>query len=373
MTFSLGSLFAGIGGFDLGFERAGFRTAWQAEIDPAAQGVLRRRFPGAKLCGDVRGLSGLELEPVDVVTFGSPCQDLSRGGKQAGLAGERSGLFHEAIRIIRELRGLGGGPGFVVWENVPGALSSNGGDDFAAVLESLVDVGANDVAWRVVDAVGFGVPARRRRLFVVGDFGADRAAEVLRLAEGGEGNPSPSRGERRKGSVAAARGASHDGRWWSGADVADCLDLSMLTKGQMMPEKRRFPCVYEPDDGWRKVVFSADCDDEGGCPACGVDFGDCSCFGPTMDGVEYDERADGLFARAEARRPGAERLRRLTPIEVERCFGFPDGWTESRVDEAGTSKNQSDVARFRQLGNSIAVPVSHWIATGIATAMQATR
>ena len=107
---TIGSLFAGIGGFDLGFERAGFSTTWACEIDQKAQAVLRLRFPNAKLHDDVCQIGAHNLEPVDVVTFGSPCQDLSVAGKRAGLAGERSGLFHEAVRVIRELRAAHGKP-----------------------------------------------------------------------------------------------------------------------------------------------------------------------------------------------------------------------------------------------------------------------
>ena len=196
---TIGSLFAGIGGFDLGFERAGFKTAWACEIDPKAQAVLRLRFPDAKLHDDVCQIGAHNLEPVDVVTFGSPCQDLSVAGKRADLAGERSGLFHEAVRIIQELRERHGKPDFAIWENVPGAFSSNQGRDFAAVLQALADIGATDLAWRVVDSRFFGVAQRRRRVFLVADFGGERAEQVLALAQGVRGY-SPQGRKARKGS-----------------------------------------------------------------------------------------------------------------------------------------------------------------------------
>jgi DNA (cytosine-5)-methyltransferase 1 len=200
---TIGSLFAGIGGFDLGFERAGFKTAWACEIDQKAQAVLRLRFPDAKLHDDVCAVGAHNLEPVDVVTFGSPCQDLSVAGKRAGLAGERSGLFHEAVRVIRELRAQHGKPDFAIWENVPGAFSSNGGRDFAAVIQALVDIGARDVAWRVLDSRFFGVAQRRRRVFLVADFGGERAEQVLALTEGVRGY-SPKGRQARQGSASGA-------------------------------------------------------------------------------------------------------------------------------------------------------------------------
>ena len=205
MSKTIGSLFAGIGGFDLGFERAGFTTTWACEIDPKAQSVLRLRFPNAKLHDDVCAVGAHNLEPVDVVTFGSPCQDLSVAGKRAGLAGDRSGLFHEAVRVIRELRNAHGKPDFAIWENVPGAFSSNGGRDFAAVIDALVNIGARDVAWRVLDSRFFGVAQRRRRVFLVADFGGERAEQVLALTEGVRGY-SPKGRQAREG---APRGAGY--------------------------------------------------------------------------------------------------------------------------------------------------------------------
>ena len=174
MTLVYGSLFAGAGGFDLGFEAAGWHCAWMVEIDQTCQAVLRRHWPDVPAFGDVRDCGATNLAPVDAIVFGSPCQDLSVAGKRAGFEGERSGLFHEAIRIIRELR-----PTWAVWENVPGALSSVRGRDFGAALDALADSGALDIAWRVLDAQFWGVAQRRRRVFVVADFRGERAGEVL--------------------------------------------------------------------------------------------------------------------------------------------------------------------------------------------------
>lgn len=205
---TLGSLFAGIGGFDLGFERAGFKTTWTCEIDQKAQAVLRYRFPDAAHHDDVTQVGAYNLGPVDVVTFGSPCQDLSVAGKRAGLAGGRSGLFHEAVRIIRELRAAHGKPDIAIWENVPGAFSSNGGRDFAVVVQEMVNLGARDVAWRVLDSRFFGVPQRRRRCFLVADFGGERAEQVLAFRESGGWDTQKSRASRKRTAQGAGEGAA---------------------------------------------------------------------------------------------------------------------------------------------------------------------
>lgn len=171
-TYTVGELFAGVGGFGMGFEQEGFRIVWQAEWDKHCQSILRRHWPDCALYGDVATVNGAEIAPVDVITFGSPCQDLSVAGKRAGLDGDRSSMFFQAIRIIKEMRDATDGvfPRVAVWENVPGALTSNKGADFGVVLDALADVGAVALEWAVLDARWFGVPQRRRRVFVVAVF-----------------------------------------------------------------------------------------------------------------------------------------------------------------------------------------------------------
>ena len=187
---SVGSMFAGIGGFDLGFERAGFRVAWCIEFDKHAQAVLRKRFPLTKIYGDIREVDASTLERVDVICGGFPCQDVSVAGKRAGLAGGRTGLFYDAIRIVRQLQ-----PQLLVLENVAGLLSSNNGLDFAAVIRE-VGEGWNceEVAWRILDSQYFGVAQRRNRVFVVGGVAAGHAEQILALNESVSGNP-PTRRE----------------------------------------------------------------------------------------------------------------------------------------------------------------------------------
>lgn len=226
---TLGSLFDGIGGFPLAGRYAGIRPVWASEIEPFPIRVTEKRLPEMKHYGDIHGLHGAKLEPVDMITFGSPCQDVSIAGRREGLSGGRSGLFFEAIRIIREMRETTNGeyPRWAVWENVPGALSSHNGEDFRQVLESLVrikDPAANvplpadgkwlpageimgngyALAWRILDAAqGWGVAQRRKRVFVVLDLAGGRAGEVLFESEGVSGYTPPG-GEARKGAAGGA-------------------------------------------------------------------------------------------------------------------------------------------------------------------------
>ena len=226
---TLGSLFDGIGGFPLAGICAGIRPVWASEIEPFPIRVTEKRLPEMKHYGDIHALRGAKLEPVDMITFGSPCQDVSIAGRREGLSGGRSGLFFEAIRVIREMREATNGeyPRWAVWENVPGALSSHNGEDFRQVLESLIRVQEPEadvplpadgkwlpageimgdgyaLAWRVLDAAqGWGVAQRRKRVFVVLDLAGGRAGEVLFESEGLSGYTPPG-GEARKGAAGGA-------------------------------------------------------------------------------------------------------------------------------------------------------------------------
>ena len=188
------ALFAGIHGFK-GFDDAGMETVAFVEIDKDCQRVLRRHYPHTIILDDVQTAGKHNLPECDVISFGSPCQDLSIAGKRAGLGGERSGLFFEAIRIIKELR-----PAFAVWENVPNAISSNAGRDFLSILSAFRSVGACDICWRVLDAQHFGVPQRRRRLFLVADFRGDRAGQILIESSSSYGD-TPTRQKAREGNT----------------------------------------------------------------------------------------------------------------------------------------------------------------------------
>jgi len=170
----LGSLFSGIEGFGLGFERAGFKIQWQVEHEAFCKKVLRTHWPNVPRFHDVCAVGSRNLTPVDCITAGVPCQDVSVAGKRAGLAGKRTGLFYEFARILRELR-----PAWFVFENVPGLLSSNHGRDFAEIQRVLMVECGYGICWRVLDSRYFGVAQRRRRVFIVGCFGKPCPPQIL--------------------------------------------------------------------------------------------------------------------------------------------------------------------------------------------------
>jgi DNA (cytosine-5)-methyltransferase 1 len=191
-----GSLFTGIGGFDLAFENAEIETAWQVDKDKNCKVVLKKHFPKTRRYEDVKNVGKNTLSAVDIITGGFPCQDVSVAGKRAGLAGKRSGLWFEFARIVDELK-----PEWVVIENVTGLLSSNEGRDMETIVRTLAGFGYG-VCWRCFDSQYFGLAQRRKRVFIVGHLGDGRAAKVLFESEGcrwdpptrreaGEGTPPP--------------------------------------------------------------------------------------------------------------------------------------------------------------------------------------
>ena len=206
---TLGSLFDGSGGFPLGGMLSGIAPVWASEVEPFAVRVTTKRLPFMKHYGDISTMDGGKIEPVDIISFGSPCQDMSVAGKRSGLDGQRSGLFYEAVRIIKEMRKATNGkyPRYIVWENVPGAFSSNSGYDFKAVLEAVIGIVEENaevpmpektgwayadlylgdgwsVAYRTLDAQYWGVPQRRRRIYLVADFAGRSAGNILFKSEG---------------------------------------------------------------------------------------------------------------------------------------------------------------------------------------------
>ena len=207
---TLGSLFDGSGGFPLGGLISGITPVWASEIEPFPIRVTTKRLPFMKHYGDVAKMDGGKVEPVDVITFGSPCQDMSIAGRREGLDGSRSSLFYEAVRIVKEMRCATDGkyPRYIVWENVPGAFSSNKGADFQSVLEEICSVKGYEIdparparwpaageivaddfslAWRVFDAQYWGVPQRRKRIYLVADFAGGSAGKILFESEGVSG------------------------------------------------------------------------------------------------------------------------------------------------------------------------------------------
>lgn len=236
MCITLGSLFDGSGGFPLAGAINGIIPVWASEIEPYPIRVTKARFPNMKHLGSVLNVKGDAIEPIDIITFGSPCQDLSVAGKQLGIhAGERSNLFFEAVRIIKEMRNATSGkyPRFAVWENVPGAFSSNQGEDFRSVLEALGGIAEDGVsiprppkgkwqhagcvvgngwsiAWRLYDAQYWGVPQRRKRIYLIADFASERAGEILFERESMCGHPAEG-GEAWEGTADHAEGSAGGG------------------------------------------------------------------------------------------------------------------------------------------------------------------
>lgn len=250
---TMGSLFSGSGGFELAGSIFGIRPIWASEIEPFPILVTTKNFPGMKHLGDINKLNGADLEPVTIIAGGSPCQDMSIAGKREGLDGSRSNLFREQIRIIKEMRysdraagrtGTQIRPRYMVWENVPGAFSSNKGKDFQAVLQEIVSITDEEsnvplpskgkwqtagcimgdhfsIAWRVLDAQYWGVPQRRKRIYLVADFGGNTAPKILFEREGLSGNFAESREAWQR-----TAGDIKTGTYKTGTDDVECYDIS---------------------------------------------------------------------------------------------------------------------------------------------------
>lgn len=238
------SLFSGVGGFDMGLEAAGMTTVFQCEIDKHARAVLDHHWPDVPKWDDVTTLTGRHIlehtDGVDVVAWGSPCQDLSLAGKRAGLSGERSGLFHQGVRIIKELRELSNGryPTWSVWENVVGALSSNGGADFGEVLHEMDEAGACFSEWAVLDAQYFGVPQRRRRVFVLSCFDPATAAgcpdKILVVGESRRGDSSKGKPAREDSAAEVADSFGAGSELGSGQPIANTISASLYHKSTVV-------------------------------------------------------------------------------------------------------------------------------------------
>lgn len=387
-TLRLGSLFDGSGGFPLAATKVGIEPVWASEIEPFPILVTTTRLPQMQHLGNICNIDGTQLEPVDVVTFGSPCQDLSVAGKRAGLAGERSGLFHQAVRVIREMRKASHGlyPRFAVWENVPGAFSSNKGADFHSVLQNLISVvdeqaAANlprvqkwqkagaivadqwSIAWRVLDAQFFGLPQRRKRIYLICDFASERAGHILfepprssrNLAQGCSEKQNP---------PTNPRAGTHE--------ASKSLDVFALRMRAGKPGGGKGPLVQTNLSGtlgcgndqtiFEPAAFGFNALHEGRGAAVGR-YGYSTEVSKTLDTsgiiptcnqggiaiVEPDvvsaSKAD-FFCRGNINIAGAllasdstepplvtdpcvpeYRVRRLTPTECARLQGFPDDWT----------------------------------------------
>ncbi len=263
---TLGSLFDGSGGFPLAGMMAGITPVWASEIEPFPIRVTTKRIPQMKHYGDISKMNGAEIEPVDIITFGSPCQNLSLAGKREGLTGEKSSMFFEAIRVIKEMRCATNGkyPRWIVWENVPGAFSSNRGRDFKAVLDAVCSVKdetafvpeppngkwsnageivADDysIAWRVLDAQYHGVPQRRKRIFLVCDFDGGSAGKILFESESVSWNTPPcfSKGQETAGDIGKSTQTASElclnDQGGSRIDITDDITATLRAKANHPP------------------------------------------------------------------------------------------------------------------------------------------
>ncbi|WP_382736216.1 DNA cytosine methyltransferase [Agathobaculum butyriciproducens] len=315
----LGSLFDGIGVFPLAAMHCGMEPVWASEIEARPISITKRHYPDMLHLGDITKISGAEIPPVDVITFGSPCQDLSQIGTRNGFAGKKSSLFYQAMRIIEEMRYATNGryPAFTVWENVAGAFSSNDRLDFAAMLSAftgaevsvpprgwahagMVRGGCADTAWRLLDAQYWGEPAlvqRRKRVFVVADFAGQRAGKVLFKPR----------------TVLPFSTISGPG----GLSATQRGGVSVAQTGRQVPIVRPFSL--------RRMRTMAQVGDQKGF---------CASFG--RGGEPFPTLLASVTAPFSFWYEGEERdgfLRVLTPLECERLMGLPENWDKVRLQE----------------------------------------
>lgn len=405
---TLGSLFDGIAGFPLAAAGVGIKTVWTSEIEPNCIEIAARHFPEAKQLGDITKLNGADLDPVDIISFGSPCQNLSTAGNQKGLDGEKSQLFFEAVRVIDEMRCATNGkyPKYIIWENVAGAFSSNKGQDFRRVLEEITktnipmpDSGrwaaagmvrsrGGSTAWRVLDAQYWGVPQRRKRIFLVCSFGNDRAGQILFECESVLGYSAPGAGETKGDTAGIEDCAAREDSGGMEQDADGQMTFDFGRTGDRIHMNAEKSVTLKATDGgggastglYMLPVYVLN----------GAAIGRTGKNGGNQLGIMqgvyrldgyggYKEGVGTLRATGGNNGGGSETLvtekrkgkgilkhivRRLTPLECERLDGFPDGWTQERKDGRGISDN----ARYTALGNSIAVPCAVRVFRGIVAA-----
>lgn len=370
---TLGSLFDGSGGFPLAGTLCGITPIWASEIEPYPIAVSHYHFPDMLHLGNVAEVDGSKIPPVDIVTFGSPCQDMSIAGARKGMKHTehgaddttRSGLFYEAIRIMKEMREATNGkyPAYAVWENVPGAFSSNKGEDFRCVLEELAKISDPEVsiplpekgkwlhageivgdgysiAWRVLDAQYWGVPQRRKRIYLVASFGNERAGEILLERESVSGDPQ-SGWEAREETPSDSSGSA------GGGDNVKCLTPWDCQSKRIYSPGGHSPCLPAMSGGGANNqailyrIYDARGNGDGSC--CPTLTGDhenritdytAVCVGNgQLHQTELGNKTGALNCMHDqqavihtAHPPRKYIVRRLTPLECNRLQGFPDGW-----------------------------------------------
>ena len=386
---TLGSLFDGIGGWLLAAQHAGIKPLWRCEIDEYPRAVSEYHFPDADSYGDIRKIHGNEIAPVDIICAGSPCQNLSVAGNRKGLQGNESSLFYESIRILKEMRDATNGkyPKFFVWENVTGAFSSNHGNDFRAVLSEIgqtkipmpqsgrwatcgmVRVSLCDIAWRTLDAQYWGVPQRRRRIFLVADFAESNrcAAEILFVEQGVSGDSSESQREGQETAENAGTGVdSASGTltpWDVQSNRIQSVNGTAATLYGGAGQGTHNGAVFIPN--------------KASCLTSRMDGSPCVDRGPqivaTYDMTHADEvmrpmHGDKVNCLNSRMGTGGNqvpvlqdkeirRVRKLTPTECERLQGYPDGYTG--IEFKG--KPASDTRRYKAIGNGMAQPCADFV------------
>ena len=336
-----GSVCSGIEAASVAWHPLGWRAAFLSEIESFPRAVLTHHYPDVPLHGDFTTIEAGQYDAIDLLVGGTPCQSFSVAGLRGGLADDRGNLALEYLRLADRLR-----PKWLVWENVPGVLSSNGGRDFGAILGGMVELGYG-IAYRVLDAQHFGVPQRRRRVFVVGYLGDwRRAAAVLFERHSLQGHPTPRReaGEEVAGTLG---GDSQAG----GFRTTDLDNNGALIAGTVSTK-------WHKGSGTPLIGF--DCKASG---RNGFGIGDTSPTLRSMGRADSHQSAGGHVAvMTLAIRGRGDGVRRLTPRECERLQGFPDDYT------LVTHRNKlaADGPRYKALGNSMAVPCMRWIGERIA-------
>jgi DNA (cytosine-5)-methyltransferase 1 len=405
------SLFSGIGGFDLGFERAGIQTIAMCEADSIARNILRKHWPDVPVIEDVSDLDGREYRTVDIVSGGFPCQDISVAGNREGLAGSKSGLWWEFYRIVSESM-----PKWVVIENVAGLMSSGGRRDLGAIIGSLGELGYLG-GYRVLDARYFGVAQRRRRMFIVGSLGNNGGQKVFFESEGLPGDLEKSRQEGKKNSGAALQSSSESSKLLAESGVVGSLtksfggagaDAQHAQNGWLVPvafaKNQRSEVIYtdlstlstgggKPGQGYPAVIcenhylgeVSGTVTDSFGpknfsnnqevlrgsiFPVTAYSITPKSGGGNNLRVSEIDH-SNSLTAIGQHHDRGTKILdnlgvRRLTPVECERLMGLPDNWTKFGAD----GKVVADSHRYRFCGNAVVSNVAEWLGNRIVAVDQ---
>ena len=422
---TLGSLFSGSGGFELGGKLAGIKSIWASEIEPFPMAVTRKNFPELKHLGDICKVNGNKIEPVDIITFGSNCQNFSQSGDKTGLKGSKSSLFFEAIRIIKEMRAKTNGryPRYAVFENVRGVLWCSNGEDFRRILNEFCSIVRPDIvipkpekwnnsgvimgdgfsiAWRLFDASGWGVPQRRKRIYLVADFAGNSAVKILFESEGLRWNLIKGR-EPWKGYTRCSEESTGE----TGGRRIDALTI------ESHPQDSR---VKIKEDNICQTLATNTGTGGNNVPLVAVPVDSCydvrittngTCKASSRANIYQTDTSRTIEARVQD--PDSNyggvaivhkdySVRRLTPTECSRLQGFPDGWcdnlglaeiTEEDMNfwrkvfneyaEISGKKAKTDSqirkwlsdpyneqAEYRMWGNGVALPNVYYVLSGIA-------